>query len=162
MLIPRTTFQPIPFLSEILDGDVIPEGKLAYFRARFSNRLHELVLSTFLKREKESQLSRAELARRLGRKPEQITRWFASPGNWEISTVSDLLLGMGFEPDVFLVDLIQAIGTHDPEQVDLSATRHSGTMQELANMQAGIESPIGLLRRTIPSDRIQQTLPSLR
>jgi hypothetical protein len=101
----QTTYQQTQFLSEILNGGVIPEGKLAYFRARLSNSLHELVLSTFLKTENRDGLTRAELAKRLGRKPEQITRWFASPGNWELETVSDLLLGMGYEPDLSVVDL---------------------------------------------------------
>lgn len=105
---PPTTYQPTPFLSELLKESVIPEGKLAYFRARLGNRLHELVLSTFLKVEKRDHLSRAELAKRLGRRPEQITRWFASPGNWELDTVSDLLLGMGYEPELSVTNLRDA------------------------------------------------------
>ncbi len=117
--IPMTTYQPTPFLSEILEGSVIPEGKLAYFRARLSNRLHELVLSTFLKVEKRDQFSRADLAKRIGRKPEQITRWFASPGNWELDTVSDLLLGMGFEPALSIVNLKDATTRKPVEKVEL-------------------------------------------
>jgi hypothetical protein len=54
-------------------------------------------LSEFARQESENETSRADLARRIGRKPEQITRWLGSPGNWTLDTVSDLLLGMGLE-----------------------------------------------------------------
>lgn len=82
------------FLSEIATGKSIPIGKLAYFRERFRDRLYELVVSEFLKKERSGELTRAELARRIGRKPEQITRWLGTPGNWTIETVSDLLLAI--------------------------------------------------------------------
>jgi len=41
-------------------------------------------------------MSRAELARRIKKKPEQITRWLNTPGNLSLSTLSDLLLGICF------------------------------------------------------------------
>jgi len=85
-----TTSQKIPFLTEILADDPIPLGKLAYFRERFRDRLYELVVEEFLK----SGMTRAELARRISRKPEQVTRWLGAPGNWEIDTVSDMLLAI--------------------------------------------------------------------
>jgi len=83
------------FLSEIQTDRPIPLGKLAYFRERFRDRLYELVLSEFLKRERTGELTKAEVARRIGRKPEQITRWLGAPGNWTLETVSDLLLAIG-------------------------------------------------------------------
>jgi hypothetical protein len=82
------------FLSEISRGEPIPIGKLSYFRERFRDRLYELVVSEFLKKERAGELTRADLARRIGRKPEQITRWLGAPGNWTIETVSDLLLAI--------------------------------------------------------------------
>jgi hypothetical protein len=63
---------------------------MAYFRERQRNRIHELVLGEFLR----SGLSKADFARRIGRAPEQITRWLAAPGNWELDTISDFLLGI--------------------------------------------------------------------
>jgi hypothetical protein len=93
-----TTYPPTPFLFEVLNKEgVIPLGDLAYFRGRLSNRIHELVLSEFAEQERKNKTSRADLARRIGRKPEQITRWLGSPGNWTLDTISDLLLGMGLE-----------------------------------------------------------------
>lgn len=82
------------FLSEISKGEPIPIGKMAYFRERFRDRLYELVVSEFLKKERVGELTRSDLARRIGRKPEQITRWLGAPGNWTLETVSDLLLAI--------------------------------------------------------------------
>lgn len=89
------------FLSEILNDEDIPLGKIAYFRERFRDHLYELVVSEYLKREGE--LKKADIARRIHRKPEQITRWLGAPGNWTIETVSDLLLAIAkAEPSVSL------------------------------------------------------------
>ena len=95
-----------PFLSEVLIGDKIPVGTLSYFRERFRDRLYDLVMEEFLKQDAETGLTRAEVARRIGRRPEQITRWFGAPGNWTLETVSDLLLAIAkSEPDVNLLPL---------------------------------------------------------
>jgi hypothetical protein len=95
-----------PTLSESEEvGAEIPYGVLAYFRSRLNNRMHELVLNEFAAQEREGRTTRAELARRIRRKPEQITRWLGSPGNWTLETVSDLLLGMGMEPTFSLQSL---------------------------------------------------------
>ena len=95
-----------PFLSEVLNGDKIPLGTLSYFRERFRDRLYDLVIEEFLKQRAESDLTQAEVARRIGRRPEQITRWFGAPGNWTLETVSDLLLAIAkSEPDVILLPL---------------------------------------------------------
>ena len=95
-----------PFLSEVLDGDKIPLGTLSYFRERFRDHLYDLVMEEFLKQGTESGLTRADVARRIGRRPEQITRWFGAPGNWTLETVSDLLLAVAkSEPNVTLLSL---------------------------------------------------------
>lgn len=65
-------------------------GMLSYMRARHRANVHELVLGEF---EKEG-MSRAELARRLDKAPEQVTRLLAAPGNWTLDTVSDLLFAI--------------------------------------------------------------------
>jgi hypothetical protein len=93
------------FLHEILGNDPIPVGKLAFFRERFRDSLYDLVLSEFFKEEKLG-LTKAAIARRIGRKPEQITRWLAAPGNWTVETVSDLLLAISrAEPHINLSKL---------------------------------------------------------
>ncbi len=93
------------FLSEVISGESIPVGKMAYFRARLSNKLHELILKEFVRLSQHGKISRADLARRIGRKPEQVTRWLGAPGNWTLETFSDLALGMGYEPAFSLISL---------------------------------------------------------
>lgn len=79
------------FLSELYDDNgTLPVGVQEYFRQRQRNRFYELVIREFLK----SGLTKAALARRMGRKPEQITRWLSAPSNWTLDTVSDLLLAI--------------------------------------------------------------------
>ena len=95
-----------PFLSEVLNGDKIPLGTLSYFRERFRDRLYDLVIEEFLTQQKENNLKKADIARRIGRRPEQVTRWFGAPGNWTLETVSDLLLAITkAEPAVGLLPL---------------------------------------------------------
>ena len=90
------TYQTV--LKSSLSQTPIPESTLAYFRRQFANSLHQLVLSTFSTVERENGVTRAEVARRIGRKPEQITRWLGTPSNWTIETISDLLVAMGKKP----------------------------------------------------------------
>lgn len=92
-----TTSRTTSFLSEIRDGRPIPPEKLAYFQSRLQARLYDFVMSRFEAKAKEEGLTRAELARRIGRKPEIVTRLFSSPGNWRLTTASDLLLGIAGE-----------------------------------------------------------------
>src|SRR5882724_8863381 len=94
-----------PSFSEIREGTPIPPGTLAYFRERLRNRLHQLVLRHFLEQERTHGLTRADMARRIGRKPEQVTRWLGAAGNWTVDTVSDLLLSMRLEPTLEVADL---------------------------------------------------------
>lgn len=84
------TTSPTSFLSEILSGEPIPLGTMAYFQERTRNRLYEFVIKEFLA----SGLSKADVARRINKRPEQITRWLGAPGNWTFDTVSDLLLAI--------------------------------------------------------------------
>lgn len=104
---PINTFQQIPILSNSKELE-IPARAKAYFRARLSNKIHSLVLSEFSKQESIGVISKASLARRVGKKPEQITRWLGSSGNWTIETLSDLLLGMGLEPSISLKKISDA------------------------------------------------------
>jgi hypothetical protein len=93
------------FLTDIIDGDKpIPVGTIEYFKARLQSRLHQLVLAEFLRQEDKG-LHQAELARRIGRKPEVINRLLGAPGNWTLNTVSDLLLGMCAELEIKITHL---------------------------------------------------------
>lgn len=71
------------------EGSEFPRAR-EYFR----NLVYQEILAAFSL----SSMSRAELSRRLKRKPEQITRWLSAPGNLEIDTLSDLLMAMNVDP----------------------------------------------------------------
>lgn len=116
MSIQQPASLPTPTSSEVdASSRAIPVAMLAYFRGRLTNKVHELVLSEFAAQEREGKTTRADLARNVHRKPEQITRWLGSPGNWTLETLSDLLLGMGLEAT------ISARSLTNPE----THTRHS-------------------------------------
>ena len=92
-----TVYQTTPVWTEILNAPQLSKKALGYFRARLKNRLHQVVLGEFLKLGANERFTKADLARRIDKKPEQITRFLGAPGNWTLDTVSDLLLAMGYE-----------------------------------------------------------------
>lgn len=73
--------------SEPADATKISLGTLGYIRGRHRQRQYDLVIREF----KQSGISQRELADRLGKPPEVISRWLARPQNWEADTFSDLL-----------------------------------------------------------------------
>jgi hypothetical protein len=87
-----TTSQTPSLFKEILSDKPISAGILSYFRTRLRLTLHSLILDGFLE---QKHLTKAKLARRIGRKPEAVNRLLANPGNWTVDTVSDLLLAIG-------------------------------------------------------------------
>lgn len=76
----------------------IAEKYLQYFAARCQNEVHDLVLKSYSDALQRG-VSRADIAKRLDKRPEQITRWLGSPGNWTLETVSNLLLALGQIPE---------------------------------------------------------------
>lgn len=87
----KTTSVKRPQLSKPIRGERIDLYLLAYARARNKNHAHSLVLDQVEK----SDLSRADIAKMLGKDPAQITRWLGSAGNLTLDTLSDLLLATG-------------------------------------------------------------------
>lgn len=82
-------------LSNPSGDEPIPIGTLAYFQGRNRSRIYEAVLREFL----QSGISQATLARRIGKRAEQVNRLLGAPGNWTLDTVSDLLFAIsGAEP----------------------------------------------------------------
>src|ERR1044072_8788297 len=93
-----STFQT-HLLNEIAaghDGPPIPESKRVYFQERFRERLFDFIIMRF-NAQKKNGLTKAKLARRIGKSPEVISRWLAAPSNLEADSVSDLMLGVGAE-----------------------------------------------------------------
>jgi hypothetical protein len=90
------TLQEQDFFSELAaghSGPPIPESKRVYFQTRLRNRLFDYIVGRFVREQKRG-LTKAALARRIGKPPEVINRWLGSPSNLETDSISDLLLGI--------------------------------------------------------------------
>jgi len=74
-------------------GPEIPSPTRAYFQQRLRNRIFNFLLEKFAAAQKDG-LTKAALARRIGKSPEVINRWLGIPSNLTIDSVSDLLLGI--------------------------------------------------------------------
>ena len=139
------TTYPTQYLSDISNGlseGTIPEEKLVYFRARLKNRIHAMVMDYFVRIVKDKGFTKADLARKLNKRPEQITRWLGGPSNLTLDTVSDLLLAMGHEPLIGAADL--ALGAVRPSselwkiaEVTSSAQQNTETLPERPAIDAG-------------------------
>lgn len=75
---------------------VIPKFWLGYFRENFRGEVNDQLLQHF---ELDPQ-TKADIARKLDKRPEQITRWLSAPCNLEIDTISDLALSLGLVPTI--------------------------------------------------------------
>lgn len=83
-------------LTSALEEQTISEFWLGYFREELRSEINDALLECF----EASGLNKADIARKLDRQPEQITRWLSAPCNLETDTVSDLALALGPIPRV--------------------------------------------------------------
>ncbi len=73
------------------EGDAkISAGTLAYINARTLLRAYSLVIKDL----KDSGITQAQLAKRLGKAPEVVSRMLNCPRNWELKTFSELLFAI--------------------------------------------------------------------
>jgi transcriptional regulator with XRE-family HTH domain len=72
---------------------------VAYYRQRQKNRVFTALAAFFASEAARGNITKKELANRLGKDPSQITRWLSAPSNFELDTLSDILLAMGAEMD---------------------------------------------------------------
>jgi len=95
MSISRTT----SMLSKPKGNEPIPLATFAYLQARNKLRIFNLIRNEF----KRSGLSQAQLAARMGKGTDRVSRMLGAPGNWTLDTVSDLLFAIcGAVPDYSL------------------------------------------------------------
>jgi len=99
---------------EILDLECeqIPLARLAFFREELRNLLHAEVLKRFHALA-DTGFTKARLARRIGKSPEQVIRWLGASGNWTLDTASDLFIGMRAIPLVQIDDLANHLARSD-------------------------------------------------
>jgi hypothetical protein len=76
---------------------------IAYYRQRQKNRVFTALVAFFADEARQGNVTKKELAIRLGRDPAQVTRWLSAPSNFELDTLSDILLAMGAEMDYEIV-----------------------------------------------------------
>lgn len=121
-------------------GDApIPRSTLVFFRERLRTKLYQLVLKEFVRQERAG-MKRTELAKRLGRQPAQITRWLNAPSNWTLDTISDLLIGMGVDPDVTGVPLRDRKGDSSGEHATPSQSSEPSERKGKGNLRL-VEGP---------------------
>jgi hypothetical protein len=70
-----------------------------YYRQRTRNKVWEAVIKALDRAYDLHGTKRKDIAQFLGVPASQVSRWLAGPSNWEIDTVSDLLLAAGAEMD---------------------------------------------------------------
>ena len=75
-----------------------PIGKywIGFFRENFRAEINDQLVEAL----ESSGLTKADIARKLGKRPEQVTRWLSAPCNLETDTMSDLALSLGLRPRV--------------------------------------------------------------
>jgi len=78
----------------IHDNERIPEECIAYIEQRTIDEFYDFVMTEFKASKESVGLTKAMLAKRIGRGPEQVNRLLADPGNWTIHIVARLLLGI--------------------------------------------------------------------
>jgi len=96
-------------LTSALEGQTISKFWLGYFREALRSEINDALLECF----EASGLNKADIARKLDRRPEQITRWISAPCNLETDTVSDLALALGLIPRVRFEKIGRAFLAYD-------------------------------------------------
>jgi hypothetical protein len=112
-------------------------AQTSYLQAFAQDRAHDMVRELFMNIPREEGVTRAFLARRLGKKPEQITRWLSVPGNWTLNTFADLLAAMGYVPTFGFQRLqdMQLSNEHHP------AVRYGETLFASVVQDQGVTTP---------------------
>lgn len=119
-------------MSNISENKRLTDREIFYFRQRNKNKVFQSVVAFFAREAEKRGLTKSEIAEALGKDRSQITRWFSGPGNWELDTISDLLLAMGAEMDHQIVSFDQPCEPVSEWSPDKGTTVHSisGTRQK--------------------------------
>ena len=81
----------------------ISTREIAYYNRRHQNAVFNKIVKAFVEEVKAGRISRAMLAKRIGKDPAQITRFLSGPANRTLDTISLILLGMNAEMDAKVV-----------------------------------------------------------
>jgi hypothetical protein len=103
-------------LAQELSEPEIKKFWLGYFQESFREAIHQDLLEQYEHLRDTTGLSRSDLAKKIGRRPEQVTRWLSSPTNLEADSISDLGLGMGLIPKISFQPVGSLFVTTKPNQ----------------------------------------------
>jgi hypothetical protein len=81
-------------------GERVPADTRDYLRARAKRHAYDLIMRELAK----SGISRAELARRLGKGADRVSKMLGGPSNWTIITLADLLFAINAGVPKYSVD----------------------------------------------------------
>ena len=87
-------------VTHALSEPVIGRFWLGYFQEGFRSAVHQELLEFFEHLKRTKGFTRTDLAKKIGRRPEQVMRWLSAPTNLESDTISDMALGMGLVPTI--------------------------------------------------------------
>jgi hypothetical protein len=80
--------------------DPIPSRELVYRREMAKNQFYDAIVRLFAEAAEQKGLNKRALSASLDKDPALITRLLAHPSNLTIETISDLLLAMGYVPEL--------------------------------------------------------------
>ena len=102
----------------------------ALFAGRNRNRVYEAVIAAIEKAASETNMTRKDMAERIGCTPARVSQCLSGPSNWTLDTVSDLLFAIGAEMDYKVVSHADRKNTDKPDTVD-PVPRTGGVAKDL-------------------------------
>lgn len=103
-------------LDQELSEPEIKKFWLGYFQENFREAIHQDLLERYQYLRDTRGLSRSDLAKKIGRRPEQVTRWLSSPTNLEVDSISDMGLGLGVIPKLSFLPVESLFVAATPNQ----------------------------------------------
>jgi transcriptional regulator with XRE-family HTH domain len=96
------TFSQAPYQQAISKNEPISKRELGYYRQRLLHTVFEKIITAFAERAEKNGLTKARVAKLLGKDPGQLNRTLSMPSNMTLEMLADLALAMGCEPDIEL------------------------------------------------------------
>jgi hypothetical protein len=96
--------------------DPVKRRDVAYYRKRQKNRVFTLLVEFFAQEAARRGITKKQLAYALSKDPSQISVWLSAPSNFELDTLSDILLAMGAEMDHRIVRFADRAKPNSPQR----------------------------------------------
>ncbi len=126
---------------------------IAYYKQRQKNRVFSELASFFAEEAGRGKISKKELAEALGKNPSQITRWLSAPSNFELDTLSELLLPMGAEMDHRIVRFSERAKPNYAHPLVAKVINHPSLVEEMSS-----NHPVRLKPQTASRQNVSVTI----